>query len=269
MNTVALAELAKLKQGARAAWGAGDYAEIARRQLWPVGERIVNRASIRPGERVLDVACGTGNAALRAAGAGAEVTGLDLTPALLEAGKRLAAEEGVAVEWVEGDAEELPFADDSFEVVVSVFGCMFAPRHDVTACELARVLCPGGRLVVSAWTPEGATGTFFRTVGAYLPPPSPLAQPPALWGAEGHVDELFAGTGVEVRFERETLDPPDLGSAEDAIEFMATKFGPMMMARQLAEAGGRWDELRSDLTALYERREPAEYLVTLGTKEES
>jgi SAM-dependent methyltransferase len=268
VNETALAELAKLKQGARATWAAGDFPEIAKRQLWEVGPRIVQAVGVRPGEDVLDVACGTGNAAIRAAQAGARVVGVDLTPELFDAGRRLAADAGVAIEWVHGDAEELPFEDESFDVGLSTFGCMFAPRHEVTARELARVLRRGGRLGITAWTPEGAMGTFGRTVGPYLPPPSPLAEPPVLWGSEDHVDGLFEGTGIELEFERDTVMPMPFESTEAAIEFLATKFGPMVMARQLAEASGRWPELRAELETLYDRDEPLEYLVTLGRKEE-
>jgi SAM-dependent methyltransferase len=268
MNETMLAELAKLKQGARCAWAAGDYPAIAQRQLWEVGPRIVEATGVRPGEDVLDVACGTGNAALRAAQAGGAVVGLDLTPELFEAGRQLAVEAEVAVDWVQGDAEELPFDDESFDVVLSTFGCMFAPRHTVTAHELARVLRPGGRLGITTWTAEGGTGLLFKTVGKYLPPPSPLAEPPLLWGSERHVEELFDGTGVELEFERDTVAQAPFESTDEAIDFTATKFGPMIMARQLAETTGRWDELRSELVELYEREEPLEYLVTLGRKEE-
>ena len=133
-------ELDQMKQGARATWAAGDYPAIAQRQLWPIGERIVRRIGVAPGDDVLDVACGTGNAALRAAQAGGRVVGVDLTPELLEVGRRLAGEAGVEIEFLEGDAEALPVADASFDVVVSVMGCMFAPRHRVAAAEL-RACC--------------------------------------------------------------------------------------------------------------------------------
>src|SRR6478736_2217679 len=162
--------LAAVKQFARASWGAGDFPEIARRDLWPMGRRLVDRVGVRPGDDVLDVACGTGNAAIRAAQDGGRVTGLDLTPELLAAGRDEAARAEVAVDFVEGDAEALPFPDGSFDVVLSVFGCMFAPRHEVAAHELARVLRPGGRLGVCAWTPDGSLGRMFRVVAGYLPP---------------------------------------------------------------------------------------------------
>jgi len=268
MNTVALAELATIKQGARATWAAGDFPAIAERQLWPVGRRLVDRIGVRPGEEILDVACGTGNAAIRAAEDGARVVGLDLTPELFDAGRRLAREAGVEVEWVQGDAEELPFAEQSFDVVLSTFGCMFAPRHRVAALELARVLRPGGRLGITTWTPDGGTGELFRTVGNYLPPPPPLVEPPIQWGSEDHVHELFDDTGIELEFERDALAQIPFDSTEEAIEFTTTKFGPMIMARQLTEAAGRWPELRGELVELFERDDPLEYLVVVGRKEE-
>jgi ubiquinone/menaquinone biosynthesis C-methylase UbiE len=261
---MAVSELDHIKQGARATWAAGDYPAIASRTLWPVGERVVRRIGVAPGERVIDVACGSGNAAIRAAQAGADVLGVDLAPELFEAGRRLAGEAGVEVEWLEGDAEDLPVGDGRFDVVLSVFGCMFAPRHGRTAAELARVLAPGGRLCLTAWTPEGFMGRFFRTLGGYLPAPPPVAEPPLLWGTEAHVRELFAGTGVELEFARETLDPARFDTVEEEIEFSVTRFGPMIMARRMLEPQGRWDALLADLRGLLEQAEPAEYLVTTG-----
>jgi len=261
-----MSTLEELKQRTRASWAAGDYPAIAQRQLWPVGERIVARVGVTPGDDVLDVACGTGNAAIRAAQAGGRVVGVDLTPELFVAGRQLAADAGVEIEWLEGDAEDLPVADESFDAVVSVFGCMFAPRPEVAAHELARALRPGGRLCVSAWTPEGEMGTFFRTLGGYMPPPPPFAEPPLLWGSEEHVRELFSGTGVTVEFEREMIDPPRFDSIDDEIEFSTTKFGPMLMARRFLEPEGRWQALLEDLRKLLEDPGPAEYLVTVGRK---
>jgi SAM-dependent methyltransferase len=263
---MSVSELDQMKQGVRAMWAAGDYPAIARRQLWPVGERVVRRAGISPGEHVLDVACGTGNAAIRAAQAGAQVVGVDLTPELFEAGRELAAEAGVTVTWVEGDAEALPVEDASFDVVLSVFGCMFAPRHEVVARELARALRPGGRLVVTAWTPEGAMGEFFRTIGSYLPPPPAFAQPPLLWGSEPHVRSLFAGTGVDLEFDRELLEPPHFESLDDEIEYATGKFGPLIMARRMLEPQGRWEELIGDLRRLLAAEAEAEYLVITGRR---
>jgi len=267
MNATELSDLARIKQGARATWAAGDFPAIARLTLWEVGPRIVAAVGVRSGEAALDVACGTGNAAIRAAEMGAQVIGVDITPELFDAARAEAAEAGVTVEWVQGDAEELPFQDEAFDVVLSTFGCMFAPRHAVAAAEIGRVLRAGGRIGITAWTPEGGMGSFFRTVGAYMPPPPPIAQPPALWGTEEHLRELFAGSGIELEFRRETVEQPQFDSTDEAIEFMSTRFGPMIMAREMLTAAGRWDDLRSDLIDLLERDEPMEYLVTLGVKD--
>ena len=264
MTTTAPAGLADMKQHTRAAWAAGDFPEVARTQLWEVGLRLVQRVGIGAGEDVLDVACGTGNAAIRAAEAGGRVVGLDLTPELFDAGRRQAAEAGVQVDWVEGDAEELPFDDDSFNVVLSTFGCMFAPRHRVTAAEMARVLRPGGRLGVCAWTPEGQQGEFFRTLGGYLPPAPDFAEPPLLWGTEQHVREIFTGTGVDLEFERDDAVGSAFSSGADAVDFAVRAFGPLIMLRPKLEAEGTWSELLTKMAAIYDRRNPAEYLVTLG-----
>jgi len=199
----------------------------------------VREARVGPGDDVLDVACGTGNVAIAAARAGADVTGLDITPELLE----IAARREPTVRWVEGDAEALPFPDGSFDVVTSVFGCMFAPRHDVTARELLRVLRPGGRIVVTSWTPDGSSGDMFATVGKYLPSDD---APPTLWGTEAHVRELL---GPDVSFARGAVRF-EWPSAEAAAAFYESTFGPMIVARQ--ELGDRWPALRAELVALFE-----------------
>ncbi len=263
--------LEEMKLRTRATWAAGDFPEVARRALWPVGERIVQRVGVGRGERVLDVGCGTGNAAIRAAQAGGRVVGLDLTPELFYAGHAAARDAGVsdgAIEWVEGDAEAIPYPDDAFDVVLSTFGCMFAPRHEVAAAEIARVLRPGGRLGICSWTPEGAQGAFFRALGAYVPPPPPFAQPPLLWGLAGHVSELFAGTGVRLEFDRETVaEEFPFASGDAAVEWLSSNFGPLMMLRPMLEAKGEWSAARAQLVALYDRHEPPEYLVVTGRKE--
>src|SRR5919198_1239354 len=161
----------------RTMWGSGNYAAVAER-ISESGELVVERAGVEPGMDVLDVACGTGNASIPAAEAGARVTGLDITPELFAAGRERAAKAGVEIEWVEGDAESLPFDDESFDVVLSTFGCMFAPRQDLAAREIARVLRPGGRIGICSWTDEGSVGDFFRTVSAHTSPPPPPIAPP-------------------------------------------------------------------------------------------
>jgi ubiquinone/menaquinone biosynthesis C-methylase UbiE len=264
-----------IKLAARTTWATGDYDAMMRQErLYGVGERLVARLGVSPGDTVLDVCCGTGNVAIPAAQAGAEVTGLDLTPSMLRVAQRRAREVGVTVDWVEGDVEELPFDDATFDVVTSAFGCMFAPRHQVAAGELARVLRPGGSLGICSWTPEGAIGDFFRTVGAHLPPLPDVVDPPPLWGMEEHVRQLFRGTGLELGFTRETWEIAH-DSADAAVECYTTAFGPVVEARRLAEAQGRWAGLRADMLALFARQGrtrgprlvfPAEYLVVIGRR---
>ena len=262
------AGLRRMKGGTRAAWASGEYALIARRNIWDVGNRIVRAVGVRPGEDVLDVACGTGNAAIRAAAAGARVVGVDLTPELFAVSRSEAAAAGVEVEWVEGDAEALPFPDESFDVVVSVFGCMFAPRHRIAAGEIARVLRPGGRLGICSWRPEGSVGRTFRVVSGYMPPPPAFAQEPAiLWGSEEHVRELFDGSGITLEFEPDQVTFPAFDSAEAEVDFYTAKLGPALMVRRMTEADGRWPSLHDELVALHEPGgEVADYLRVLGTK---
>ena len=176
--------------------------------------------------RVLDVAAGTGNASIPAAQKGAEVTASDLTPELLEAGKQRAEAEGVELEWVEADAENLPFEDESFDVVMSSIGAMFAPHHQDVADELVRVTRPGGTIGMLNWTPEGMIGALFRTMGPYAPPPPPGAQPPPLWGSEDHVRELF-GDRVDLHtLERDNLDIDAFEHAQDYGEHFKGRYGP-------------------------------------------
>jgi ubiquinone/menaquinone biosynthesis C-methylase UbiE len=268
-----MAELSEEKQRTRKVWGTGDYPSIAE-LIASAGAKAVEAAKVKDGEDVLDVACGAGNATIPAAQTGAHLTGLDLTPELLEAGRAAAADAGVEIEWIEGDAEQLPFEDASFDVVLSVFGCMFAPDHRKTAGELARVLRPGGRLTVLAWTPEGAIGQFFATMGKHMPPPPEGFQPPILWGTEDHVEEIFEGTGVELDFERSAVDLSFDGFDAYMEEYEA-KFGPIVVARSMLEPEGKWEALREDLRELNDRLNTsdsgkleysAEYLITLGRK---
>jgi SAM-dependent methyltransferase len=266
MGTPTLTEVAEIKQRARASWAAGDFPAIAKMQLWSVGPVVVDAAHVSADDDVLDVACGTGNAAIRAAERGARVVGVDLTPELFVAGRAEAAEAGVVLDWVEGDAEALPFEDDSFDVVLSTFGCMFAPRHAAAAAEIGRVLRPGGRLAIASWTPDGALAEFFQTMGKYMPPPPPNFEPPVLWGAPAHIEALFDGSGIEFAFTRGLVDPPPFESAEEGVEFMTNAFGPLIMARRMTEESGRWPELHADLLELYGRREPGEYLLATGAR---
>jgi ubiquinone/menaquinone biosynthesis C-methylase UbiE len=263
----------QIKQGQRNVWASGEFGRIADLIL-SVGRGVVAATEVSDNDLVLDVACGTGNAALPAARAGAHVIGLDLVPTLLEEGRRTAEGEGLDVEWVEGDAEQLPFDDDHFDVVLSTFGCMFAPRHEVAAQEIARVLAPGGRIGIAAWKPEGTIGRFFGLVGSHMPPPPPNVEPPPLWGSEDHVTELFAGTGVEPEFSDGVAEMV-FDSPEGALELYSTKFGPMVMAKAALEPQGKWEALADDLLGYYrdesEERDgsyvlAAEYLRTTGGK---
>jgi SAM-dependent methyltransferase len=261
-----------LKRTHRVTWAAGDYAAVAE-QIDEVPPRdLLARAELEPGLDVLDVATGTGNIALRAAAAGGTVTGLDLTPELFGAARRRAEQLDVTVEWIEGDAEQLPFAAGSFDRVLSAFGVQFAPRHRVVADELVRVLRPGGLIALVNWTPDGLIGELFGIMGRYLPAPPSYASPPPLWGEEQHVRELFDGTGLELHFAR-GHNPWRFDSPEHWVAFMETRYGPTVKARERLTAEGRWADCRTELLALAERHNQAadgrlhmeaEYLISVA-----
>lgn len=260
------------KQRQRAAWSAGNWDEMSN-LITPVGEVVLGVADLEPGMDVLDVGTGSGNnIAIPAALRGANVVGADLTPELFENARRRAAEAGVEIEWVEGDAEDLPFEDASFDRVFSTFGHMFAPRHAVAAAELARVCRPGGRIVTSTWTPEGSAGQMFMTMGKYLPPPPEGVEPPVAWGNEEHARAMYEPHGLELTFARHTL-VVEFPSVEADVEFMESNFGPMVMAK--AALGERWPELRAEFVAMIHQhnqatdgsvRFPQEYLLTIARK---
>ncbi len=251
ISTAELSGLADLKRAHRRTWASGSYATVAERLVDDVPPRhLLERVSIEPGMEVLDIATGTGNVAIRAAQLGARVTGLDLTPELFERARERAADAAVEVEWIEGDAEDLPFEDGRFDRVLSTFGIQFAPRHEVAAREAVRVTRPGGTIGLINWTPQGHIGRVLKEVGARLPKPPGYASPPPLWGDEAHVRELFALDCVELEFERATNPFVGFGSPEDWVEFMETNYGPLLTARQKLTPDGRWDELRNELVAL-------------------
>jgi ubiquinone/menaquinone biosynthesis C-methylase UbiE len=200
------------KAATREAWARGDYHRFAKATVWEVGPVVVEACGIAPGQRVLDVAAGSGNVAIRAAEAGASVVAADLTPESFEAGRREARARGVELEWVEADAEALPFEDGAFDVVTSCFGVMFAPDHGRAATELARVCRPGGTIGLASFTPESLVPAFFAVFAPCMPPPPPEALPPVLWGSEDHVRELFGDRVSWPRLERRvyverTADP--------------------------------------------------------------
>jgi SAM-dependent methyltransferase len=266
--------VAELKLAHRATWAAGDYAAVARHIDDVPPADLLGRMDIQPGHSVLDVATGTGNLAIKAAAAGAQVAGLDLTPELFETARRRADAAGVVVDWVEGDAEELPYEDESFDRVVSAFGVQFAPRHEIVAAELVGVTRRGGRIGLVNWTPEGLIGELFKIMGRYMPAPPAFASPPPLWGDVQHVRRLFADSRVELEFARGN-NPWRFESAEDWVSFMETAYGPTLKARQRLTADGTWADCRAEIVALAERRNEAtdgsllmqaEYLITIGHK---
>jgi ubiquinone/menaquinone biosynthesis C-methylase UbiE len=219
-----------VKTRARAMWAAGDFPRVARETIPQVGPALVAAAGVGPGMRVLDVAAGSGATAIPAALAGGDVVASDLTPELLAAGRAAAEERGIALDWVEADAEALPFADASFDVVLSSFGAMFAPRHQVVADELLRVTRPGGTIAMANWTPEGWVGQFLLTMLPFLPPPPPGALPPVGWGLEDHVRSLFGDGVAALSFTRAVQVMDIFGSPEEAVAYYRDNFGPTIMA---------------------------------------
>ena len=208
-------------------WALGDYHRFAKTLIWSFGPVLVEACSISPGQRVLDVAAGTGNVAIRAAQAGAHVVASDLEPAQFEAGRREARACGVDLEWLQADAAALPFGDGEFDVVTSAAGAIFAPDHQAVADELVRVCRPGGTIGMIAFTPEGMAGEFFELFGRYMPPPEPGALPPILWGVEDHVRELF-GDRLELELSRHRYVERTPGGRTGFLEFYKRTFGPVV-----------------------------------------
>jgi len=265
----------ELKGRHRAMWASGDYPSMVETFLLPLGPRLVEACGIREGMRVLDVAAGTGNAAIRAAERGATVTASDLTPELLEAGRGVAEAQGVELEWAEADAENLPFDDASFDVVMSSIGVMFAPHHQDSADQLVRVCKPGGTIGLLSWTPEGMIGALFRAMGPFMPPPPAGAQPPPLWGSEEHLSELF-GDRVEFHtLERDHLEITAFDAPHDYGRHFRDRYGPTITARANAKREGRaeeFDELLDRFSDEWNRgtaedsRFEKEYLVAVGKR---
>ena len=251
-----MADADRHRRQARATWAAGDWDRFAA-LIQPVGRAVLDRIGIGPGLRLLDVGTGNGgNVAIPAAQLGADVVGLDITPELLEHATRRARAAGVEIEWVEGDAQELPLPDARFDRVTSTFGAMFAPDHRRAAGELVRVCRPGGRVAMTTWIDDGFAGELFRLTGSFLPPPPPGAQPPTLWGFEAHVDEVFHGIGVRPSIERAFVDF-NFTSVEDAVHQYSTNFGPFVSARAVLEPQERWEPFLSAFRDLVDRVNPA------------
>ena len=210
-------------------WALGDYHRFAKEMVWGVGPELVAACGIEPGQRVLDVAAGTGNVAIRAAEVGASVVASDLTPESLAAGEREAHSLGLALDWIVADAEALPFEDAEFDVVTSSFGAMFAPDHQAVADELLRVCRPEGTIGLANFTPDGGVGEFFGVFAPYLPAPPPGALPPVLWGDESHVRELFADR-ASLQLERRWLVERSAGGPRAYCDFYRETFGPAVAA---------------------------------------
>ena len=242
-------DLEAIKQRQRQAWASGDYTAVAAKIVL-VAEELCDAADLHAGWRVLDVATGSGNAAIAAARHSCTVVGVDYVPALLERGRERAAAEGLDVEFLEADAEALPFPDASFDAVTSVFGSMFAPDHARAAAEILRVCRPGGTIALASWTPDSFIGELFRTVAARVPPPAGL-QSPMLWGTEAHLRELFGDGIASLAFAERTFTFR-FRSAEEFAWFFRTWYGPTLKAFAALDDDAR-DALEHDLVALAKR----------------
>lgn len=243
-----------LKARHRAMWAAGDYAAVAARLIPQLGRTLVEACRVGPGQRVLDVAAGTGNAAVPAALAGADVVACDLTPELLDAGRAATAGRHLPIRWDVADAEDLPYRDAEFDVVLSCVGVMFAPHHQNAARELLRVCRPGGTVGLVNWTPEGFIGELFATMRAYVPPPPPGVQSPTLWGSEAHVRELLSAGVLELTATRRVLRVDAFTAPREFREFFKTRYGPTVVAYLgVAHDPARVEALDRDLDALAAR----------------
>jgi SAM-dependent methyltransferase len=247
--------MGSLKDRMRATWSAGDFGQIARSYV-PGAEDFVNGLGLTPGMRVLDVACGTGNSALPAARLGAVVTGVDIAPNLIEQARANAEREGLSAEFTVGDAEDLKFADASFDAVITMFGAMFAPRPDVVAAELLRVCRPGGFIAMANWTPAGFVGQMVETVARYAPQP-PGVPPSMLWGDEATVRERFRDGVADLQMERRKLSFTFPVPPAEVVEHFRRYFGPLQMAFDSLDEGGQ-AAFRRDLLGLWTEANRAE-----------
>ena len=217
---------AALKAKHRAMWALGDYPAVAGEIIPELGTALVEACGIKAGDRVLDVGAGSGNAAIPAALAGADVIASDLTPELFDAGRRVAEDQGATLTWQQADAEALPFEDGDFDVVMSSVGVMFAPHHQESADELVRVCRPGGTIANIAWTQAGFIGQMFATMKPYAPPPPPGAQPPPLWGDEDHVRALLGDRVTDVKAEKRVATVEDFPGPSDFRDYFKKNYGP-------------------------------------------
>jgi len=264
-------DLAALKTRQQGAWSSGDYAVVGT-TLQIVGEELCEALDLRSGQKVLDVAAGNGNATLAAARRWCEVVSTDYVPSLLERGRSRAAADGLSIQFREADAEALPFADASFDAVVSTFGVMFTPDQDKAAAELARVSKRGGKIGLANWTPEGFIGQLFKTLGKYLPPPAG-AKSPALWGTEARIKEMFGASAASIKAERRHFNFR-YRSPQHFLDIFKSYYGPTLKAFAALDAANQ-QGLTNDLLALIGRMNraedgtmvvPGEYLEVVITK---
>lgn len=259
----------ELKQRQSAVWGSAPFENVAD-QIANIHDHLVAELAAQPGEEWLDVGTGTGSVAVRAARAGAKVTGSDLSPVLIETAKRLAGEEGLDIDYEVGDAEQLSQGDASFDVVSSSFGAMFAPDHAAVARELARVTRPGGRIGLTTWDPDGGIGQFFRMLGKFQPPPPEGAGNPLEWGREEHARELL-GHDFELRFVH-GQDAQVAETGEELWQLFVTSFGPLKTLHDSLDEAGREELHNTYVEHMEEHRQngrieaPREYLIILGTR---
>ena len=260
---------AELKARQSVMWGNGPYERVTN-TIRDIHALVIERLDPQPGEKMLDAATGTGAVALLAAERGADVVGMDLAPVLIDTARELAAERGVSVDFEVGDAEEMTYADASFDVVASTCGVMFAPDHEAVARELARVTRSGGRIGLACWTPEGGLGQMFRMMGPFLPPPAPGVGSPFAWGQEAHVRELL-GDDFELEFE-EHVSTLAVASGEEYWELFSSSYGPTKTATEALDDERRkefrqtWIDFFEALREGDEVVHRREYLLTLGTR---
>jgi SAM-dependent methyltransferase len=264
-------DLTAVKQRQQQVWASADYAAVAA-MIVPMAEELAQAAGLRAGDRVLDIATGSGNAALAAARCGAQVTGVDYVPSLLERGRVRAAAEGLEVEFEEGDAEDLRYADASFDAVLSALGVMFAPDQERAAAELVRVCKPGGTIGLVNWTPEGFIGQLLRTVGRHVPPPAGV-RPPTQWGTEERLRELLGDQVSRLDIRRRSF-VFRFRSAEEFADFFRDNYGPVHKAFGALDEAGK-ARLHADLVALAREHDqepgpsvamPADYLEVVATR---
>jgi SAM-dependent methyltransferase len=243
-----------LKGKHRTMWAAGDYAAVASEIIPDLGRILVEASGVTGAQRVLDVAAGTGNAAIPAALTGARVTATDLAPELLEAGRALSERRGATVEWREADAEALPFADGEFDTVLSCVGVMFTPHHRASADELVRVCRPGGTIGLANWTASGFVGQMFDTMKPFNPPPPPGTQPPVLWGDADYVRTLLGERVTDVVVRRQTVRVDRFATAEQFVGYFKASYGPTIAAyRNIADDAERTASLDRELSDLARR----------------